>query len=334
MCGGTGGLGSTCDLCKGYGLVAPAIAKSYNLRITARKARVMDRVRLWDKANALAAACVAHGMPPTLARVALLYAVAEHETRCGDAWPGEHNWGATTRRSLTAAESSRLRSAGIFPVLSPSAVRVAAETAAAKCLGLTTESDVAIHTDSRPVIDHMTVPFGHRAGVFGAMFHAANRAADRVGATLVYFTMFARFADDTAGAMYFVGFFRTSAERKALEGQSIEPLARAMYEAHYYTGFLAGDPEGNIVAYSRACAPLYTAALTGLQGWTPGADAPHVSEPADPAIPLTGKALQRALNAAGAWPQLVVDGIVGPKTAGALRVYQAAYGGAYPPAVP
>jgi len=264
---------------------------------TPREIPMTDRVRLWDKCNALAAACVARGMVPTITRVALLYSVAQHETQCGDAWPGEHNWGATTRRSLTAGEQHDLATAGIHPVLSPAAARVAAERAASDLLGLGPGSDVAIHADSRPP-------------------------------NVVYFTMFARFEDDVAGATYFVGFFRTTAEKAALDGQSPEALARAMFHAGYYTGFHKDDPEANIADYARALAPIFAGAVTGLQGWTPGADAPHVSEPAgwQPDTPERVKALQNALNRITPHPYsaiLKVDGLLGDRTRAALAAYRA-----------
>jgi hypothetical protein len=41
---------------------------------------------------------------PGHVNTALGVSVAWHETRCGDAWPGEFNWGATTLRSLNSAE--------------------------------------------------------------------------------------------------------------------------------------------------------------------------------------------------------------------------------------
>jgi hypothetical protein len=56
----------------------------------------------------------AFGDAPSFVNTALAVSVAWHETRCGDAWPGhdglvnteddENNWGATTLRSLNAAE--------------------------------------------------------------------------------------------------------------------------------------------------------------------------------------------------------------------------------------
>ncbi len=41
---------------------------------------------------------------PSHENAALGVSVAWHETRCGDAWPGEYNWGAATLRSLNSAE--------------------------------------------------------------------------------------------------------------------------------------------------------------------------------------------------------------------------------------
>lgn len=297
----------------------------------------MDRVRLWDKCNAIAPACVARGMAPTLTRCALLYSVAQHETECGESngWKGEFNWGATTRRLLNQIEDGKLKRAGIYPVLTPPAARYAAELAASNLLGLGPASDVAIHVDSRPVADHETAPLGHALGFAARHAATAELDPDKLARTVVYFTMFARFPSDIEGAAYFVGFFRTASERAALDGQSPEALARAMKNAGYYTGFIASDPEANIAAYTKAIAPIFASAVTGLQGWTPGAEAPHYTEPAEPtstAIDVTTeagrKALQVALNGAKPTPSplLVVDGRIGPLTKAAVVAFQAAHG--------
>src|ERR1700690_2074360 len=44
------------------------------------------------------------GESPTVHNVRLGLAVAIHETWAGDAWVGEHNWGAVQKRGLTAQE--------------------------------------------------------------------------------------------------------------------------------------------------------------------------------------------------------------------------------------
>lgn len=289
----------------------------------------MDRVRLWDKCNAIAAGCVAHGMAPTITRTGMLYSVAQHETECGESngWKGEYNYGATTRRSLTPKESADLQRAGVVPVLYPPAARMAAELAASNLLGLGPASDVAIHVDSRPIVDHMTAPLGHPLGFAARRAALDELDAEKLARQLVYFTMFARFPNDAAGATYFVGFFRTPAEQQALAGQSPEALARAMYAARYYTGF-SGDPDTNVAAYSKAIAPIFAAAVTALAGWTPGADAPHVSEPADPWDQDTEagrERLQQALNDAGALPRLTVDGEIGDRSKAAIRAFQVAH---------
>lgn len=251
-----------------------------------------SRASWWDKANAIAPA-----MPgASTASVALLLAIAEHETDCGDAWPGEHNWGATTRRGLSAADSAALAAAHVVPVIQPTAQRLVSEGLATDVLRTAgiDPPDAAIHVDSRPP-------------------------------GKVYFTWFARFADDAAGAAYFVSFFRTQAEKQGLADASPAEEAAAMYAAHYYTGTHI-DPAADISDYLRAVDPLFRAASAALGGWAPGTDPPAVTEPATPDLATT-LGVQQALNrlVPGVAP-LVEDGIAGPKTKAAIATWQNGHG--------
>lgn len=207
---------------------------------------------------------------------ALLLAVACHETVCGDAWPGEHNWGAATRGALSHDELTQLSEAGVVPVIAPTSLRLAAEAAATRVLGV--RDDRAIHVDSRP----------------SAM------------GSIPYFTWFAKFADDVAGAAYFVGFFKSAAELAALESANPSQLARAMYQAHYYTGF-STDPEVNITQYTGAITPLYAEAFAALGE-----------------VAIDWRLIQSELNDFGVFPRLKVDGIPGPLTRAAIRDFQIA----------
>jgi len=50
------------------------------------------------------------GRPPRKHEALLALSVAEHETNCGDAWPGENNWGAVQWRVPTKAEKDMIAS--------------------------------------------------------------------------------------------------------------------------------------------------------------------------------------------------------------------------------
>lgn len=252
-----------------------------------------SRASWWEKANALAPA-----MPgATVRSIALLLAIAEHETGCGDAWPGEHNWGATTRRGLSQADQAALSAAGVVPVLQPSTQRHVSESLATEALRAAgiDPPDAAIHVDSRPP-------------------------------GKVYFTWFAKFPDDAAGAAYFASFFRTAAEKQGLADGSPAEEAWAMFAAHYYTGTHLDDPSANVADYLRAIDPFFRAALAALEGWTPGADPPVYTEPAEPDLATT-LGVQQALNRlCPDCAPLVEDGIDGPKTRAAIATWQRAHG--------
>jgi hypothetical protein len=153
-----------------------------------------------------------------------------------------------------------------------------------------------------------------------------------------YFTLFGKFADDVAGAKYFV---HVLAEQRSTCRQILEQahkladggageLAAAMYRSHYYTGFHdpkePGGAEANVADYARAVAAQLAVIRPALAGWTPGAEPSVYSEPAGPPDLGTGAGLQAALNQLGASPPLVEDGIVGPKTRAALEAWQLRHG--------
>src|SRR5690348_14075279 len=90
---------------------------------------------------------------PSMHCIALGCAVAEHETHCGDSWPGENDWGATTLRALNAQELAVLSAAGIRPTVGPGHVEAAEKAMAAlKASGLPLPPAV-IHCDSHPAPD-------------------------------------------------------------------------------------------------------------------------------------------------------------------------------------
>lgn len=253
----------------------------------------MTTQRWYAKANALASAwqTVFGEAPPTNA-VVLSLAVAEHETHCGDSWSGEHNWGATTLRALTAAELGALHLAGIVP--SPSGVAAARKALADAGL---TEPKGALHADSAPGIGW-------------------------------YFVYFAAFADDTAGATYFVNILANhrSSCHAILESATgtEDALAAAMYYSHYYTGFVdpksPGGPQANIDAYAKALRALTPGIRAALTNWYPGA-APPDTDPQTFNL-NTKLGIQQALNHLGTVPRLTEDGMQGPKTRAAIMAFQ------------
>lgn len=259
----------------------------------------------YEKADAFAEAWFqVFRMHPVKGTVVLGLCVAEHETRCGDAWPGSHNWGAATRRSLTEAERVALRAAGVRPVLNPASAREASETAAMAALGkaqIDPGSDVTLHVDSLPKL-------------------TGNEP---------YFTWFAKEPDDIAGARYFIKILsRTADEKAALAGTSTYAIANAMFHAGYYTGFHHDDPEANIRDYANSLAMLVPVIAGALVTWVPGADppqpAPYVTPDKFDLSSVLG--VQQALNylhPAGA--QLVEDGKMGPKTRAAIIAFQLAH---------
>lgn len=272
----------------------------------------------YDLATACAAASDRIRLALPRAGIVAALAVAEHETRCGDAWPGSRNWGACTRRPLTAAQRAAVGAAGVVPVLSPVAEREAREraaTAACEAAGCPLDPDSVLHADSSPTQG-------------------------------VYFAPFAAFSSDVDGAAYFLDILsHTISERAALLSGDVATLARAMYSARYYTGFVsprthwrgeegawvevdASTPgaidgaERNILAYAGSLAALAPSIARALAEWSPGADPPAGQEAQGTDL-STLEAVQRALAQLGA--TLEVDGVDGPATRAAVVAFQRAH---------
>ena len=205
--------------------------------------------RWTDKADAYVAA---YGLAPSFHHVCLALAVAEHETLCGDAWPGEHNWGATTVRGLNSDERAKLSAAGVYASASP-----ASEAHARAILG--SPPGLALHRD-----------------------YAAS-----IG---WYFTWFARYPDDVGGARYFQHLLLRGDVPAVMADENAGPreLAAAMYKIHYFLGVHphdggAGDA-ANVNDYASALARLVGPIGEALRDWTiPGAGAdPTLVEPLMP----------------------------------------------------
>lgn len=163
-------------------------------------------------------------VPPEHAVIGAL-SVAQFETHCGDAWPGpdgiigtqddENNWGATTLRSLNAAERQVLSDAGLRPTIAKGHEKVAqAAMQRLRASGLPLPQGV-IHCDSSP----------------------------QAGGQVPHFVWFASFPTETEGAEYFLRLLAGSKEKPKRaygvlkSGGSSRDLAAAMYAAGYYGGF-------------------------------------------------------------------------------------------------
>lgn len=217
----------------------------------------MTTIRWHQKADALVQGWSrVFGYAPTLHAVVLALSVAQHETRCGDSWPGEFDWGATTLRALTAAERKVLADAGIYPTIGAGRVEAAARAQAAlEAAGLAPSNGV-IHCDS---------------------------TTDDKG-THPYFVYFFRGQDDADGARYFVHLL---AEKKAAKAVLETPagteqgLAQAMYRAGYFWGFHPhkkyvgkdgkehdGNQE-NVDDYANSLRALTPGIRLALKDWVP-----------------------------------------------------------------
>lgn len=159
------------------------------------------------------------GVDPTDANTALGLSVAEHETRCGDAWPGEFNWGAV---QVSAAEWGGPDFAKERVVLGqcelPKSIAeikhaVADARAALDAAGLKWNG---LHVDTSPRLRSASNPIG------------------------AYWIFFRVFDDDAAGAAHFIKTLakaRTSCRAVLERGGTGYELAGAMYASKYFEGF-------------------------------------------------------------------------------------------------
>ena len=252
--------------------------------------------RWWQKANAYAAAWskIFAGEIPSKYNVALGLGVAEHETWCGDAWKGEHNWGAVQLRGLNAVERGILSQAGL--------TASSANLPQAKALlGANSAVGGALHIDTSPV-----------AGP--------------------YFVWFCAFPDDETGAEKFVQVLAKNRPSCCDVLESNTPsalgLASAMYKSHYYEGFhdphKPGGDDANILDYTNAISALTNEAYEALADWEPGKNFPAYV-PTDPSTfdleTITG--VQQAWNfLALPGNTIPVSGLMDAATKNALMSFQ------------
>jgi hypothetical protein len=269
----------------------------------------MTLARWYDKANAYAAGWHAtFGVSPSLHNVALGLSVAQHETSCGDAWPGEHNWGAVQKRSLRTPERALLGPV-VLQRTAPDGTKISLPDAVAKTVAEgRAKLDAAIASGTLPALDHEALHI------------------DSSPKTGWYWVFFWAFPNDAEGAEKFIHTIASSRPtcRAILEDPNGDPgsLASAMYATHYYEGVhdpkTAAGRQANIDDYTSALQRQFPAILSALAGWSEGAAPP----PPDAIDLCTILGVQRALNALGASPPLTEDGALGPKTKNAIEWFQ------------
>ncbi len=184
------------------------------------------------KAGIVAAAWLQKlGENPTRHALVLVMAVADFETRLGDAggtWRGEHNWGAIHKRPLTPAEASILLGHSVYPT-GDEALRTARGL-------LTAGANEALHLDKNDVGP--------------------------------YFAWFWAFDNDTDGAAKYLEILvrNRPGVRAILDTASATDLAAAMYASHYFEG-TSRDPRENIRAYAARIEQYAARVESALLGW-------------------------------------------------------------------
>lgn len=260
--------------------------------------RIADMQRWYRKANAFADAWHAtFGQEAPLNAVVLGLSVAQLETKCGDVWPGVHNWGAVQGRVPTLAEKKVLIDAGVPPSPKNIAAGQAALAAAVKAGTIPPNPTGSLQCDSSPKTGY-------------------------------YWVFFLAFPDDFAGARKFIKVLaenRSSCKQVLLSpAGSEQELAAAMYATRYYEGShdpdKPGGKEANINQYASAIRSWSPIIRRALGKWSPDATVPEVASESIDILSFIG--VQQALNRLGIVPQLVEDGVIGPKTRAAIKAFQ------------
>lgn len=172
---------------------------------------------------------------PTRHALVLAMAVADFETRLGDAggtWRGEHNWGAVHKRSLTSNELATLLAHGVYPT---------GDEALLTARGLLSAgANEALHIDK-----------------------------NSVGPYFVWFWAFDNDVDAAAKFLEVLVRNRPSV-RAVIDTGSPTELAAAMYASRYYEG-TNSDPRENIRAYAARIEDYAARVASALVGWPPAA---------------------------------------------------------------
>jgi hypothetical protein len=194
------------------------------------------------------------GEAPTRHALVLAMAVAEFETRLGDAtgtWRGEHNWGAIHKRALTPEEASVLMGHGIYAT-----------------------GDDALRTARGLLI----------AGPNEALHIDKGRSGP-------YFAWFWAFDNDTDGAAKFLDVLvrRRAPVRLIIDSASTTELAAAMYSTHYFEG-TSSEPGENIRAYAARLEAYVPRIETALLASNP----PGLVPPSSPSLEVPSESEARA----------------------------------------
>ena len=200
-----------------------------------------------------------YGSPPSRHAALLVLAVAEHETRCGDAWPGEHNWGAVQRRAMTADERALEREGKVPPP------RDAFE---------------ALHGDSSPVNGKYRACFWR--------FPSDIEGADKLLEVLldkrpsIKKDVDALTPGELAERMYRTRYYEGFHDPRPAPGEQVLP------------GGLTRGQRANVADYAKGLARAFAAFDVALAGWSP-VDGGTPAEP-DLATTLGHQAALRALG--------------------------------------
>ncbi len=225
-----------------------------------------------------------YGKLPSRNAVVLVCAVAEHETRCGDAWNHAHNWGAIQRRAMTPSERAIVQAGGTPPPK---------------------DAFEELHGDSSPVNGRYQTWFWKFPDDVQGANQLLEVLLDRRG------TIKARIdtltTDELARIMYLTRYFEGFHDPRPKPGEVVPP------------GGLTQGQLANIADYAAAIGRTAAAFSAGLGTWKPGDPIP-VADPNNPDLSTT-EGVQIALTKLGYDPG-AIDGENGPRTRAAVQKFQ------------